>query len=53
MTVVIQDNHFLFADQKVPIASDAVVESGLAPEQRAIGERPDRKLVAKASYVLL
>jgi len=52
MTVVVQHDHAFFADEKVPVASDAVVESRLAPERRAIGERPDGKLVSKASVVL-
>jgi len=53
MTVVIQHDHFFFADQKVPVASDAVVEPGLAAKQRAITERADRKFVSKASVMLL
>jgi hypothetical protein len=36
MPVVVQYDDFLFADQKVPIASDAVVEPSLAAKQRAI-----------------
>jgi hypothetical protein len=52
MTVVVQHDHFFFADQKVPVASDAVVEPGLAPKQRAIGERPNGELVPKAFVVL-
>ena len=51
MTVVIQDNHFFFADHEVPVASDAVVEPSLAMKQRAIGERADRELVPKALVV--
>jgi len=51
MTVVIQDDHFFFADEKVPVASDTVVEPNLAMKQRAISERPDRKFVSKASFM--
>jgi hypothetical protein len=53
MTVVIQHHNFFFAHQKVPVAPDAVVKSGLAPEQSAIAERPDGKLVPKASFTAL
>jgi hypothetical protein len=53
MAVVIQDNHFFFADQEVPVASDAVIEPGLAPEQSAVTQRPDGKLVPKASFTAL
>ena len=52
MTVVIQHDHFLFADQKVPVASDAVVEPTLATKERAISERADSKLVPQASHLL-
>jgi hypothetical protein len=53
MIVVIQDNHFFFANQEVPVASDAVVESSLATKQRAIGLRADSELVPKALVVRL
>jgi hypothetical protein len=53
MAVVIQDNHFFFADQEVPVASDAVIEPGLAPEQSAVTQRSDGKLVPKASFTAL
>jgi hypothetical protein len=52
MTVVIQDDQFFFADEKVPVASDAVVEPNLARKQRANGERPDREFVSQASVML-
>jgi len=53
VTVVVHYDYALFADEKMPVASDAVVEPGLAFEQRADGERPDGKLVPKASVALL
>jgi hypothetical protein len=53
MPVVIQHDHFFFADEKMPVTSDAVVEPDLAAKQRAIAERPDRKFVSKASVMLL
>jgi hypothetical protein len=48
MAVVIQHDYAFFAYEKMPVASDAVVEPRLAPEQHAVGERPDSKLVPKA-----
>ncbi len=53
MTIVIQHDNFFFAHQKVPVASDAVVEPGLAAKQGANGERSDRKVVPKLPVVLL
>ena len=53
MTVVVHYDYALFADEKMPVESDAVVESCLAPEQRADGERSDGELVPKVSVVLL
>lgn len=53
MTVVVKHDNFPFTDQKVPVASHAVVETSLAPKQHAIAQRPDYKLVPKARRVLL
>jgi hypothetical protein len=47
MTGVVQHDSSFVTDQKAPVASDAVVEPGLAPKQRAIGQRAYGKLVPK------
>jgi hypothetical protein len=52
MTVVVKYDHFLFADQKVPVTPDAVVAPSLSAKQRAIAQRPDYKLVPNARRVL-
>jgi len=48
MTVVVQHDDFLFGDQKLPSAPDAVVEPRLTPKQRAVAKGPDNKLVPNA-----
>jgi hypothetical protein len=48
MTVAVEHDDRFFGDQKMPVASNAVVEPSLAPKQRAIAKRPDNKLVPKA-----
>jgi hypothetical protein len=53
MAVFVQHHDFLFRDQKVPSASDAVVEPSLLAKQRGIAHRPDYKLVPKAGFALL
>jgi hypothetical protein len=53
MALLVQHHDFLFTDQKMPSASDAVVEPSLSAKQGAIAHRPDYKLVPKARFVLL
>jgi hypothetical protein len=53
MAVVVQHDDFLFGDQKVPVASDAVVETSLASKEWAIAQRPDYKFVPKAGRMAL
>jgi len=48
MSVLVQHNDRRSADQKTPVASDAVVEPRLLAKQRAIAHRPDNKLVPEA-----
>src|SRR6202030_2324120 len=40
------------ADQKIPFAPDAVVNSGSSMKKRAVVQRPDSKFMPKASVVL-
>ena len=53
MAVVIQHDYAFFANEKMPVASDAVVEARLALEQHAVGERPDSELMSEAFVALL
>jgi len=47
MAVFVQHHDRRFANQKAPVASDAVVESRRLAKQRAIAHRPDNKLVPR------
>jgi len=53
VTVVVHYDYALFADEKMPVASDAVVEPRLALEQHAVGERPNSELMSEAFVALL
>jgi hypothetical protein len=46
--ILVEHYDFLFADQKVPSAPNAVVEPRLMPKQWGIAQRPDNKFVPKA-----